>query len=555
MRLRHRQHRVAILPLDDRPCNLRFPRALAHMVDYDVPMPPPHLLGRFRVPGNCEELALWLQRVAGEVDCAVVSLDMLAYGGLVASRTTATPLEVAKRWLDVLRQIRKAHPELTIYGANVIMRLSVTASSEAAARHGELVRHYSELVSRDRTEEEQAELEQIEADLPHDVLGEYLAARERNHQVNRYAVELAAEGVLDFLALTQEDAAPQGPHLEEQAALRALIKARGVEDRVAIYPGADEGGMTLLVRFIHKHMLRTPKVAVVYANEQDAERVAPFEDRPARETVSAHIAAIGAEEAVGPAAADIGLFVSPPAAYGRREAADDEELFLQRCSDLEEFVESIGAQLQAERPTVVCDLAFPNGADPALTQLLFDNVEIHRLASYAAWNTAGNSLGSSLAHGAMRLIALQDKGAFDLAHHVGRLDTMRYLSLLDSLIDSEKTHVEFLLSRFVDDWAYQAQVRQQATEYVAERLRTSAFDLADGATEAEEFVRAQLAQMAHELYLEHFLGRRCVRIGTGDNSADLVLCELEDVQIRLPWGRLFEVDLGFRFGVQMVAER
>lgn len=555
MPLRHRQHRIALLPLDDRPCNAKFPRALARMVDYDTPTPPPHLLGRFQSPGNCEELGTWLQRTAGEVDCAVVSLDMLAYGGLVASRTAATPLEVARRRLDVLRDIRQAHPDLSIYASSTIMRLSVTASSDCAARHGELVRRYSELISGSRSEEQQAELEEIEEELPPEVLGEYLAARARNHQLNCYAVELASEGVLDFLALTQEDAAPNGPHVEEQAALRSLIQEREVGDRVMIYPGADEAGMTLLVRFIHQHMLRTPTVAVVYSSEDGADRIAPFEDRPVRETVSAHIAATGLEEAVGPAAADICLFVSAPAAYSREEEGQDDERCLQRCSELEEFVESIGSQLQAERPTVVCDLAFPNGADPALTQLLFDNLEIHRLAAYAAWNTAGNSLGSALAHGAMRLIALQDKGAFDLAYHVGQLDTMRYLALLDSLIDSEKTHMEFLLTRFVDDWAYQALVRQRATEYVGERLRNSAFDLAEGAAEAEEFVRAQLAQIAHELYLEQFLGRRCVRVGTGDDSADLVLCELEDVQIRLPWGRLFEVDLDFDFGVQMVANR
>ncbi len=554
MPLRHRQHRVAIVPLDDRPCNTKFPESLGRIVEYDVLLPPRDVLGRFRRPGQPEAILSWVQQVAGDVDCVVVSLDMVAYGGLIASRTMGCSADEAMVRLSALRDVRKRHPDLAIYGSSVILRLSVTADSDASAETWAQVARYSELAGRELTAEESAELETIEAQIPPEVLADYLAARERNHAVNQCAIELVADGTLDFLSLLQEDAAPTGPHVAEQEALRRLIAEREAGDRCLLYPGADEAVMTLLARFVHTHMLRAPRVAVVYADDDQADAVAMFEDRPLRETVAAHIAAIGAEEAVGPADADLALFVSPPVRVTRRELVDDQELYLQRCSELEEFVEGISSQLEQERAVVVCDVAFPNGADPVLAQLLLDNVPIHRLASYAAWNTAGNSLGSGLAHGSVRLIGLQDKGAFDLAHHLGHMGTMRYLALLDSLIGSEKTHVQFLFSRFIDDWAYQAEVRRRATEHVAEQLRQSAFDLAEGAQEAEEFVRSQLTPIAHELYLSHFLGRRSVRLGSGTGAAHLMLCELDEVKFSLPWGRLFEVDVAVDFDVQLVAE-
>jgi hypothetical protein len=59
----------------------------------------------------------------------------------------------------------------------------------------------------------------------------------------------------------------------------------------------------------------------------------------------------------------------------------------------------------------------------------------------------------------------------------------------------------------------------------------------------------------------HFLGRQSVSIGTelrnhgSDSRSGLVLAELEETRVRLPWRRLFEVDLDLEFGVQMVAEQ
>jgi len=57
--------------------------------------------------------------------------------------------------------------------------------------------------------------------------------------------------------------------------------------------------------------------------------------------------------------------------------------------------------LEAGRRVAVADCAHPNGADPALVRALQVVVggEWERLSGYAGWNTAGNTIGTAVAHG------------------------------------------------------------------------------------------------------------------------------------------------------------
>jgi len=43
-----------------------------------------------------------------------------------------------------------------------------------------------------------------------------------------------------------------------------------------------------------------------------------------------------------------------------------------------------------------------------------------------------------------------------------------------------------------------------------------------------------------------------VRIGPHEAATSLALAELEETRVTLPWGRLFEVDLQFKFGIELV---
>ncbi len=105
--------RIALVPLDDRPVCLQYPTMMAPLAHAEVVAPPIELLGRFTTPGDTDAIARWLRAQDWRTfDALIVSTDMLAYGGLVASRVHAVDADTALRRLDVLDEIRKAHATL-----------------------------------------------------------------------------------------------------------------------------------------------------------------------------------------------------------------------------------------------------------------------------------------------------------------------------------------------------------------------------------------------------------------------------------------------------------
>jgi len=558
--LRHRPHRILYVPLDDRPSNLRAPRLLAQMVDYEIIIPPVEMLGCFRVPGQPEEIGDWLLAHAdSQPDVIILSIDMLAYGGLWASRCPGTRAALAQQRLGLLGQLRAACPDTTIYGFNTILRLGTITSSDEGALHLAALYHHSVLVGRvaDKADpEDRRKVAALEREIPASVLGEYQAIRERNQQVNLRAMKETAEGNLDLLVFGQDVAERYGVHRQEQAVIENAVEESGLAGKVFTMPGADELGMCLLARFVHKHMGKTPSVRVLVINPESLRERPCGEDRPFSDSLRAHIELVGAREAAecdrNP---DMVLVVNGPAAYDRADLHDPAVARNHRKRARSFLSGALAAS--SGRGAAVCDAAFSNGADDIFVQeLISATPELPRLLSYAGCNTASNSLGSALAHAALRLISLQDKGAFDLASRLGDMSPMRYLQLLDTLIASEKAHIRLLLTRFADDWLYQARIRPRLTEHICNGLHHGVFDLSGSYAQAESLVRDSLTSSLSDLWIDQFLGRRCVSLGSDSHEEELstlVLAELEETRISLPWRRLFEMDLEVEFGVQLVA--
>ena len=493
---------LLLLPLDDRPVNLDAPGQLAGVAGERLLVPPRERLGRFLQPGQPDRLAEWLLENAPDARACILSLDMLAYGGLVASRTpTTVPGEVGRR-MQVLREIKARRPELRLFAFNVIMRLTITGSDPETRAAGRDIFRYS--VLRDQAErlgeaETVRELAVVEARIPPRLLQAYLAARARNHAVNRAALELLADGVLDFLALVQEDTAPAGLHVAEQEALAALAEEGADPACWRIYAGTDEAAMTLLARGVLGEAGFSFPVVPRFRDEAAADCPALFEDVPLRETARRHIdAARGSQALKGltlaahtftPPQPD--LFEMPPLPEPTWDAA----LAAFPGTNISEWLDGL------PRPLAVADLAYCNGGDPHLLDALLER-PVDSLFSYAGWNTAGNTLGTTLSHAALR--------SFALSRGTGPA--------------MERAHREALLVRILDDGLYQPIVRGWAMAR-AEEMRVSPLNLGAAAPVLE----AQVDDALHALW--------------SDLRARYPLAAALDRPFRatLPWGRLFEV--------------
>lgn len=502
--------RVLLVPLDDRPPCLQFPSLLAAIADTAVVAPPIAQLGRFTTPGDADGIAAWLdgQDPSG-LDAAVVSLDMLAYGGLVASRVHTVSEPAARRRLDALARLRRRRPDLPIYGSSVIMRLAPTADGHNEAWRAALARWAAIAPAAAADPDAAAEMRRLETVIPASALADYRQARARNLAINLAAVELVRQGILDFLILSQDDAKPQGVHVADRERLLGERRASRLESRIAVQPGADEVSMLLLARALSRRFHAAPRVSVEYVRSSAAGRVMPYEDRQLADTVRAHIAAAGARLARG--RGDLHLIVYASRHEGRAAS---------------EAVDRVDRALDGSARVIVADIdsrGDVQGGDPLFTESLVKRGLFLPLAGYASWNTAGNTLGTALPHGLLFWLA---------AEHLAKGDSARAARIA-------RAQATFLLHRLVDDYAYHSIVRVEANRRTAAAPTGTA---RDGGPGQEAFIRARVAAETARLW-RALTGQRLAVGPRGLPVTTVRLESLDPPRLRLPWGRTFEAEI------------
>lgn len=511
--------KLALIPLDERPCNEHFPRALGPIAGAEVITPPRFMLGNKREVGEFTKLDDWLDTVSADIDGLVVSIETLVYGGLIPSRITNASSEESLQRLGILRRLKEKYPDLVIYAFNIVMRISNSNINEEEPlywdKYGKDIWLYSRLSYRVNNLgylDEDAELKAVESRIPKDIISDYTQRRYRNHQVNLRMVDLVSEGVVDFLLFTQDDTSEYGFPNQEQHILRDKISKLGVEDKALVYPGADEVGMVLVSRHVNRHYNETPKFYTRYSSVRGPLIVASYEDRPIAESVKGQVFGAGGILVDSPQEADIILFLNTP---GEKQGEAPRQHTVRTVDtsarNLLEFVQAIRMYQEKGYTVALADLAYSNGADLKLVSLLQRQLDLPNLDAFGGWNTAGNTLGTVVAHGIMRYLAKK---------HVGT-----DLSLI--------AHLEFLLLRFADDWAYQSIVRTELREDVLPKRNIPLHNLAEGFPEIQAIVAERLEAVMKEFFVQNFLE---ARLANGDR---LVGMRLKD--IHLPWQRIFEV--------------
>lgn len=493
---------IGLIALDERPVNTRYPEMIAAMTGATVLQPPPELRSQYKQQAKCDEISTWLREHAPQMDALIVSIETLAYGGLVLSRITHESIATITARLEVLREIKQQNPHLTIYGFDLILRISYSNSAAEEppywVEHGNRIYRYSQTYDRAmQGQDVQAELEALRDELPTEVLTDFVKRRMRNHAVNLAVLELLAEGVFDLLVISSDDTSEYGMGSREKRWINEWIERRGGDERVLLYPGADEVGCALLARILTSGDAQRPTFAIHYSIPDDQDKIAPFEDGPISMTVERQIRAVGGEIAAGDDA-DFIVAVNPPAANAPRiydySPAFGEAERAYRLEPLTAFVEQIRAWVEAGKQVIVADVAYPNGSDPILVDLLREKVDMTKLAAYGGWNTAGNTTGTALAQG-----------------------------IAAARTQDETERLRFLLHRFVEDWAYQHITRKALQDWLDTQYNTRNID-ADNITAGLQFIEQHLNQ--HLQDLPGFAGRWTLRPGS----------------VRLPWQRTFEVD-------------
>lgn len=545
---------MALLPLDDRPVNYDYPTYLARLAGYSLHLPPRDWMGNPWRESQHMRLVDWLAKEAESADVLVIAIDTLAYGGLIPSRTSYEPLESVLERLSVLKKIKVNRPGLPILASSVVLRISRANSSEEEkeywATYGSAMfrlsylEHKSSLAA--ASTQEQAEMAELSRSIPLEIYEDYLAGRRRNHQVNLRMVDWLEQGVFDFLLLPQDDTAEYGWNIAEARTLQAKLRRKNLTDRAITYPGADEIGSLLLASAVCLLAGFKPSVYPRYSSISSSGVVTAYEDRPIHELVKAHLTPLGGTLNASPIGADLMLFLNAPA-HAQGEASLQwlnwkglEKLKADSPASLsaylegvetdptyqltrhemetpdrspEELVRSMLAELGHGGAVALADVAFVNGSDLVLGRQLFQHCECTRLSAYGGWNTAGNTLGTVLAHAVLRILA--QRGSDDP--------------------DQTRAHYEFLFLRILDDYYYQAVERTICMledlprfnlQPTMERLPSASVE------DVEKRLCSRLMLAAAELE-RLFVNFGVVKLVKVDH-------------IHLPWQRLFEVGFDVR---------
>lgn len=240
---------IALLPLDSRPVNRVYPVKLADLKGKETRVLPWYRLGRGQVSGDIEIIHDW---ILGQTDAEVliVSLDSVAYGGLVQSRSVDLPAEIALERLKVVREWKDKTGK-PIYA-------SITIPRHPDAKY-----------------------------------------RERNLTVIREMMRWARDGVFTDLRVTWDDAVTGSPAVKEAESLKSLLAPN-----IRLYPGADEVASALVASYLSPEP-RTLKV--MFSDPAKAREVIKYDGLPLIDSVKLHAGSVGFQ--VVEDNADLTLFV------------------------------------------------------------------------------------------------------------------------------------------------------------------------------------------------------------------------------------------------------
>ena len=405
--------KICVIPIDDRPVCYNLIKDIVKIdKSIELYVPPRNLMGNLKRTADIVGLYSWLCKLP-EVDIIVLSLDTLAYGGLIPSRRSKDSFsDIKSRMLDFkeILSLKKAK----IYAVSSIMRISNNNYNEEEKeywdKYGKYIFEYS------YTKHQYASNLGLESPvrrlIPDDILNDYKQTRARNFKINQLYLEWKKEGFFDTLIFSKDDCAEFGFNVMEA---EHLVRMGG-----EVITGADEIPLSLLSKALETKM----SVAPVFIENESKHLISHYEDVSIEESVKNQLKLAGIDIA-SEENADIILLVN-------NFKNNQGEIVMK------ETTEQFSGELTIpDKPYMIADVRNANGADNNFVNQLIDKFRYDGFYGYSAWNTSANTLGSLICCAKVKFSAVDyDDTAFKKVQMV----------------------------RLLDDWAYQANIRQEISE-------------------------------------------------------------------------------------------
>ena len=491
--------KILFIPHDDRPVSSQQPTDVISQLDHEIISPPTELLTK------PDELWIWFNENAPIADAAVVSSDALLYGGLIPSRSHEISNDILTSRVENFKTLRDNNPSLNLYVFGSLMRtpsFGTSGDREEPAYYGQYGAQIFQLTGLlDKQEisklnkKEKNQLAALEKEIPDEILDDWFARRAKNLAATTKLLDLTHDDVINFFVIGRDDNAPLSQTHRENRQLLAYME-NIPKTKAQSHAGIDEFAMLLLTRAVNDLTGSLPFVNVQFNRGKGAKTIPHYSEEEIGQSIRDEIIIAGGMFISKPERADFVLLVNsdpkgntfeihnsvPPQVLTKKQ----QKYFASNAKNFSAMVEDA---VNNNLPVGVADIICANGSDNFLMEQLFDKNLLFKLQSYGGWNTATNCSGFALSTGILAKKMSR--------HSIDRL----------------------LVTRYLDDWAYQANVRTQIANELSKRPDGLQIYLNLGEYEPEILKRENI--LMHEFAVDHFP-------------------QWNDFVVSNPWHRMFE---------------
>ncbi|ORU00897.1 hypothetical protein D081_0345 [Anaerovibrio sp. JC8] len=520
--------KIVFVPHDNRPVSDEMAAETIRKLGYEVIVPPDELLGSNDNMGNPEKLWMWLEKnttvkrkpskleqkrfhTGGQIwgldpniKAIVISADSMIYGSLVSSRKHSITERKLKERVANFADYKYRHDDAKLYVFSSVMRTPTSGENSGSQEpdyykaYGRDIFRYTALKDKadDRglNSREKKELEFLQELIPSEYLRDWNNRRDKNYRVNEALIDLGAKNKFECLVLGRDDNAAWSQTHMEARHLKEYSNSK-LADRVQNIAGIDEMGLLLLTRAVNEITGRRPVVTADYNWGSGKYLIPPYSDEPVDTTVRSHVKLLGGEYVDNGTNVDLLLMVNTHQT-GDNLGANWFSNAKKVRPDIKTFVSYMERAINRGEPVGVADVSFVNGSDNSLMEELRDRGMLYKLQSYSGWNTPTNSIGFALAQGVL---------AKDM---------------------KKKDKDELLTIRYMDDWLYQANIRQMVNRQLSWFKDAGVYSEL-GADKGD--VERRATSLMHTFAVDNLPA----------DKSDFI----KKMQITCPWNRLFEVKI------------
>lgn len=496
--------KILFIPHDDRPVSSQQPADVVSQLGYEIISPPLEFLTQ------PDQLWTWFNENAHLADAAVVSSDALLYGGLIPSRSHEISAEILNSRVENFKLLRQNNPNLNLYAFGSLMRTPYVGTPgdreepDYYGQYGTYIFQLTALLDKQEISKlnsnEKQQLADLEKKIPDEILDDWFARRVKNLSMTTKLLDLTADDVINFFVIGRDDNAPLCQTHRENRQLLAYME-NIPKTKAQSHAGIDEFAILLLTRAVNDLNGSLPFVNVQFNRGKGAKTIPAYSDEEIGQSIRDEIIIAGAMFVPKPERADFVLFVNsdpkgntfelhnslPPQVLTKKQ----QKYFTRNAEKFSAMVENA---VNKNLPVGVADIISANGSDNFLMAQLSEKNLLFKLQSYGGWNTATNTSGFALSTGI-------------LAKKMSRASIDRLLA-----------------TRYLDDWAYQANVRTKIADYLSKYPDALAIYLNLGAHESEILKLENI--FMYEFAVEHFP-------------------QWNNFVVSNPWHRMFECRIDF----------